>query len=194
MNDFIQEKKSLLILLLIIAFLLIGLFYFYQVMPIQEKVQSAKFEVHNLENDINILHAQLENAKDKNEGDGTDVEQMLPTSRNMDQFLLSLYEVEKMSNSKMKNISFSNLEGDFVLTEETNNQENAANSIPNSSHLKTLTVQITVHSPSYQKLQQFIQGIENLERITKIDNFSFSEQGGESITATLQLTTFYYQQ
>ncbi|MED3660517.1 potassium transporter [Ureibacillus sp. FSL K6-8385] len=68
--------------------------------------------------------------------------------------------------------------------------------------LKLITFEINVESPDFQHLVRFIKEIEKIERIMHIDIINFtlpgeeneiSEDPQESIEATVQVTTFYYE-
>lgn len=114
MNDFIQERKSLVILLIVILFLLLGLIYFYKVKPLKDDENFAKSSIQQLESEIQILQAQL----DSNQPDPTDrdenqylLERKMPLDRSIDDLILSLQEIEMVSESRIENISFNNYDG-----------------------------------------------------------------------------------
>ncbi|WP_332649376.1 potassium transporter [Lysinibacillus sp. 54212] len=76
----------------------------------------------------------------------------------------------------------------------------AADSLPGS--LKLVTFNMEVASPNYKKLQQFIKEIENIERVMHIDTIQyelsgeenkFAEDKSDTVVATVQVTTFYYE-
>ncbi|CAM5182852.1 Type IV pilus assembly protein PilO OS=Ureibacillus acetophenoni OX=614649 GN=SAMN05877842_10471 PE=4 SV=1 [Ureibacillus acetophenoni] len=75
-----------------------------------------------------------------------------------------------------------------------------ATSLP--PELKLLSFSIEVESPDYNRLLKFIDELEKLDRIMHIDSISYSLPGEEiefaeeetqSVTASLQVTTFYYE-
>ena len=68
--------------------------------------------------------------------------------------------------------------------------------------LKLVTFNVNVASPNDVRLQQFIKEIEKLERVMHIDTIDFSLPGEEDafaedatdvVTASIQITTFYYE-
>lgn len=76
----------------------------------------------------------------------------------------------------------------------------AVESLP--ANLKLVTFEVTVESPNYEKLQQFIKEIERLERVMHIDTIeyalpgeenTFAEDASDIVSATIQVTTFYYE-
>ncbi|MFJ8235062.1 potassium transporter [Ureibacillus sp. NPDC094379] len=93
--------------------------------------------------------------------------------------------------------------------EATENGETIQEDVPISTlaqslppELKLITFNLQIESPDYSRLQQFIKEIENLERVMHIDTISYSLPGEENefaedasdvATASIQLTTFYYE-
>ncbi len=78
-----------------------------------------------------------------------------------------------------------------------NNQAEADTQSNENSHRVTVTM--SVISPGYEELLNFLERIEQLERVTKIDELSFSgypevtmvEQTAEEITFSIAISTFY---
>lgn len=67
--------------------------------------------------------------------------------------------------------------------------------------LKMITLSVNVLSPDYDTLQEFIKEFEHMDRVVKVDTFSFSLPGEADVIAdnpkleissTIQITTFYY--
>ncbi|QBK25740.1 potassium transporter [Ureibacillus thermophilus] len=113
-------------------------------------------------------------------------------------------------------VSSSQLESPNVPTEEGENGEDATTEAEDSeetpvspiakenlpSELKLITFEVRVESPDFNHLVNFIKEIEKIKRIMHIDaiNFSlpgeeseFDEDSEDSITATVKVTTFYYE-
>ncbi|MFC5558756.1 potassium transporter [Ureibacillus thermophilus] len=113
-------------------------------------------------------------------------------------------------------VSSSQLESPNVSTEEGENGEDATTEAEDSeetpvspiakenlpSELKLITFEVRVESPDFNHLVNFIKEIEKIKRIMHIDaiNFSlpgeeneFDEDSEDSITATVKVTTFYYE-
>lgn len=113
-------------------------------------------------------------------------------------------------------VSSSQLESPDVPTEEGENGEDATTEAEDSeetpvspiakenlpSELKLITFEVRVESPDFNHLVNFIKEIEKTKRIMHIDaiNFSlpgeeneFDEDSEDSITATVKVTTFYYE-
>lgn len=234
-NEFIQERKSLVILIIVIMFLLLGLAYFYWIMPMKDEVKAAKRNVELLESDIQLLQSQLDNAQsgqmDRVENQFY-LERKMPLDRSIDDLILSLQEIEFVSGTRIENITFNNydaglteadqvFENEEVETEEetsrdelledteTENLEepteppvsDVAENLP--ANVKLITVELSVISPNFHQFEVFLQEIEKLERVTRVDTLSFSKPGeqdllnpeGEADTTVsidVQITTFYY--
>ncbi|WP_391202195.1 type 4a pilus biogenesis protein PilO [Psychrobacillus sp. L4] len=69
------------------------------------------------------------------------------------------------------------------------------------AQLKLITLNISVLTKDYEHLNSFMKELENLERIVRVDQIKFSVPGEEqqtemeseeTISAEIQLTTFYY--
>jgi len=93
--------------------------------------------------------------------------------------------------------------------EATENGEPVQEEVPTSTlaqslppELKLITFNLSVESPDYDQLLEFIKEIENLERVMHIDTISYSLPGEENefaedasdvASASIQVTTFYYE-
>lgn len=114
MNNLLEDKKNL-VLLGIILFLLLALLYFYWVKPVKDEVAASKQEVERLEQTIDQLTAEItaEEKKTEVDGDSYQLIKKLPLSRQVDEFLLSLLEIEIVSQSQIESIAFNNYEGEL---------------------------------------------------------------------------------
>ena len=235
MNDFLQERKSLVILIIVIMFLLLGLAYFYWIMPMKDEVKAAKRNVELLESDIQLLQSQLDNAQsgqmDRIENQFY-LERKMPLNRSIDDLILSLQEIEFVSGIRIENITFNNYdagltEADSVIEneeEETGEVEeedwpgdiesdfddelteppvsDVVEDLP--ENVKLITLNLSVISPNFAQFEAFLDEVEKLERITRVDTLSFSQPGEEellslegeeadtTVNVEVQLTTFYY--
>ena len=114
MNNLLEDKKNL-VLLGIILFLLLALLYFYWVKPLKDEVTASLQEVERLEQTIEQLTAEItaEEKKTEVDGDSYQLIKKLPLSRQVDEFLLSLLEIEIVSQSQIESIAFNNYEGEL---------------------------------------------------------------------------------
>ena len=68
--------------------------------------------------------------------------------------------------------------------------------------LQIITYQVDLLTPDYKTLRTFIREVEGLQRIVKVDTIQLTQPGEEvkfeevvdyTVSASLQLTTFFYQ-
>ncbi|MFF2755059.1 type 4a pilus biogenesis protein PilO [Psychrobacillus sp. NPDC058041] len=131
---------------------------------------------------------------------------------------VELISESKIESINFNNYDESVVESTLVPTKTEENaqtdhtettEENTANETPVSpvantvlpAQLKLITLNISVLTKDYDHLNSFIKELENLERILRVDQIKFSVPGEEqqtemdsekTISATIQLTTFYY--
>lgn len=263
MSDFFQEKRKIVLFIGIILFLLLGLLYFYLIMPLKDDANAAEQNVKQLETEVKTL----ENRVNQNETDQPEntakLEKKMPLSRQLDELILSLQEIEMVSGSQIASINFNNYDGglteadgtnennestdgtDEATADDTNNNNEATdgtdeattnetdenqsdeqatedkNSEDNGSdtndeneqatnetvtnlptNVKLITINLSVASPDFEHFQLFLQELEKLERITRVDTLTFTKpaerellyekDGSQAVTADVQITTFYY--
>jgi type IV pilus assembly protein PilO len=85
-----------------------------------------------------------------------------------------------------------------------NNDSEPANTINgnNPEFLKLITAAMDVLSPDYDSFQEFLQELEKRERIMRVDKLTFKKPAerelldgsDETITFTIEVTTFYYEE
>lgn len=131
MNKFLEEKKTFIYFLIVLLFLLLVLFYVYSVLPIKKDEATAKEDVKNLENEIKILEAKLENLSEGGKENSEKLERRVPNKRLVDQLLLSIQEAEYMSESYVKSITFTNYDG--IVSENEEIKENTAQNSENGT-------------------------------------------------------------
>ncbi|WP_172369035.1 hypothetical protein [Sporosarcina jiandibaonis] len=108
------ENKVLVALFGLIAFLLIGVVYYYVILPkgeeetrIKYAIQQLKIDNSELENQVAVLSVVA--TDDSNE---YELRKKLPVSRELDKLLHTIHEVELMSESKVVSISFNNYDAE----------------------------------------------------------------------------------
>lgn len=244
-----NKNSALLLLVALIAALLFALYY-YIVLPKKDNVDALEGSINTLQTDIVTLQGEIdaleEEATDGNVSNLSEIRQKLPQSREIDQLLLNLEEIEFVSESRITSIGFNSYDAlvsestivplpeEVVEADETSevqeestetaeteeaNEENAeteegtetgeAAETPVSEiaaqilppELKLITFNLEIEASEDQNIQLFIQEIENLKRIMHIDSISytlpgeegeFMDEGDETIMASIQVTTFYY--
>ena len=99
--------------LLVTALVLALLFavYYYVVLPKQDEAETKQSNVDNLNSEISTLKEQIALVEAENNsavGNEFVIRKKLPESREIDQLLLSLEEIEYVSNSRIVGVSFNN--------------------------------------------------------------------------------------
>lgn len=169
----------------------------------------------------------------------------MPLSRQLDELILSLQEIEMVSGSQIASINFNNYDGGLTEADGTNENnestdgtDDTATNEPDENqsdkqaaadesnddiesdtndeseqatdetvtnlptNVKLITINLSIASPDYEHFQLFLQELEKLERITRVDTLSFTKpaerellyekDGSQAVTAEVQITTFYY--
>ncbi|UOE93306.1 hypothetical protein [Alkalihalobacillus sp. LMS39] len=233
MNEYIQEKRTMFIVIIASLFLLIVLAFFLFQKPVHEQLRAEETMVTTEQMLIDGITVQLEELANQEEENTVMLERKVPKERLIDQYLLTLQEVELISESKIQDISFTSYDGELTEEEfisgaaesgvETSEQvvepvavEEGAETgepevveeaqleqeqLPNGLQLLTISMQVV--SPNYESYLMFLKEIEKRERITRVDSLQFttpteadllfSDDPDETISFTMQVTTFYYQ-
>lgn len=104
---------------------------------------------------------------------------------------------ENQSNDANENVNNAN--------DATENNESEPINTSNGNKpefLRVITAKMDVLSPDYDSFQEFLQELEKRERVMRVDKLTFEkpaekeqlEGSGETITFTIEATTFYYKQ
>ncbi|MEK4486610.1 potassium transporter [Psychrobacillus sp. FSL H8-0484] len=225
MNDLVSNKKTGFLLIAALVTVVFGAIYYYVIYPLNEEKSTKEITVSNVRNEIAVLNEQLTapNEEVEPEQNTFALQKKVPLTRALDELIRSIEEVELISESKIESINFNNYDAavsDSPLaptqTEEGTQTENAEPTEENTAtetpvspvanivlppQLKLITFNISVLTKDYDHLKVFIEELENLERIVRVDQIGFSMPGEEqlyeldseeTISAEIQLTTFYY--
>lgn len=125
MNEYFEENKRSLILLAGMLFILALVLFFVLLRPLMNEYKSEQKRIEDLQNEIELLEAQINNLKDTS--DDVDLEQLIlenkvPRERELDEYILSLQQLELHTESKIESIDFaydSSFDVDEVVEEET---------------------------------------------------------------------------
>lgn len=263
MSDFFQEKRKIILFIGIILFLLLGLLYFYLLMPLKDDANAAEQNVKQLETEVEALENRLNQNETDQPKNTAKLEKKMPLSRQLDELILSLQEIEMVSGSQIASINFNNYDGglteadgtnennestegtdeataddtnnndeltdskddptmnetdknqsDEQVTEDKNSEDNGSDTNDENeqatnetvtnlpTNVKLITINLSVTSPDFEHFQLFLQELEKLERITRVDTLTFTKpaerellyekDGSQAVTADVQITTFYY--
>lgn len=222
MKLFSGNKNSSLLLVIALVAALLFAFYYYVVLPKKEELNSTQNTISSTRTEIRSMQEQIAKLENEQaiETNIFSLRKRLPQSREIDQLLLNIEEIEYVSGTRVLNINFNNydsLVSESMKQEQTAPEENTdgeeeegeeketpISSIDIStlpSELKLITFVLDVEAPDYNSLLTFIEEIENLERIMHIDALNFELPGEESViqneeetvTVSVQVTTFYHE-
>ncbi|EKN64971.1 hypothetical protein P9E76_11160 [Schinkia azotoformans] len=214
-----KKNLALIFSVLFLVALVVGS-YFYFLNPLKTKIKLLQDELTTEEKLYDALAQQVGDTKTGVIENSRFLQKKLPVESFLEQFLLDLEKAEVVSNSLIEDMSFQDnavSENDVIMedsgdqvdeqeneaanvneSEETGQQASSVPSIPEG--IKRVTVNLTVTSANFFDMIKFLETIEHLERITKIDSLSFT--GGkeilsiddelEELTYTVVLSTFYY--
>lgn len=150
------------------------------------------------------------------------LQKQVPKARGVEYILRDLEDIEMLTRSRIENISFSEYDAPMIerklgLTETSEEELDAK--LANEAYeedevvynaalaeapegLQIITYQVDLLTPDYKTLRTFIREVEGLQRIVKVDTIQLTQPGEEvkfeevvdyTVSASLQLTTFFYQ-
>ncbi len=185
------RKKHTILLGLIIVFSGLIAYFSYLIL-----LQPKTLEIQSLQNQIETENTFIQTLQKSNKGssEGTllsavELQKILPVSPFEEQFLLDLEKAETISNSLITTLAFQ--DGETVSVEEEDNElietdeeeldaddeedggdvnTEAAKEEVMPEGLEKLTVDLTVTSPSYYELEEFLRQLENSKRLTQIES------------------------
>lgn len=109
MNEFFQENKRALLILVAALFVLAAVLFFFLVNPLLSDLKSTKANIDSKETDIELLEAQLANiGREEVDIDEETLanEKKIPRERHLDEYILSLQQLELLNNSKIESVAF----------------------------------------------------------------------------------------
>lgn len=109
MNEYFEENKRSLILLAIMLFALALVLYFILLRPLMNDYKSEQQRIEDLINEIELLEAQISNLKESSHD--VDLEQLImenkvPRERELDEYILTLQQLELHTESRIDSIEF----------------------------------------------------------------------------------------
>lgn len=209
MNDYFQaNRRSLFILVGLLLFLAIVL-YFILLRPLHTDLNRQESRVASIKADIDLLESKLDSVEDKEiDVDQLKYERVVPRKPNIDDYILSLQQLELTTKTKIMNINFtydSNLDMPEVesrsededsgitvdqLDEEDLNIEGRDDTSvaidqdlleEKPDTLQVIIVNMSAMSADYDSFLDVLKAIENNERISVISSLSFTKPTEEDI-------------
>ncbi|WP_318615188.1 hypothetical protein [Sporosarcina sp. YIM B06819] len=227
MKQSLNESKSLAVLLGIVVVLLLGAFYYYFIYPKVETKKQTEQAISQLQTDITTLeqHVAVLSAEDTGGAGDFELRKKLPAQRQLDNLLRSIHEVEVMSDSQILKMTFNNYDEAVAQAENFKSKEETATATEQTetsttkevaegekpvtpinietlpTELKLMSLELEMQVLDEEHLMLFLQELEAIERIVRIDGVTINQVPGEveltqddpdkQIPVTVQLTTFY---
>ncbi|MBS3682031.1 hypothetical protein KGF86_17705 [Ornithinibacillus massiliensis] len=224
MNSLFHENKQSFLLLLALLFILLTVVYFFFYLPMNQELKSKENNMELVEKDVSTLQSEVMKLE---EGNQAGVEpymqaEKLPQDPELEKLILTLQEIEFISDSRIDNINFTyggskplrtDVEDEVEAEPEPENQdeeleeveqvESVIDLVNKPDNLEVISVSMAVNSPDYEHFQLFLNQIEKQERFMTVSSLHFQKPAerellleGDSfqtITANVTITTFYYQ-
>lgn len=190
MIEWNQKHTLVVILSLLLAGLVFYLSYLFVIQPKELQISSLKDQIEAENKIISSLQTDFPESIEDIKLSASELQKILPVSPFEEQFLLELEKAETISNSLITAITFQegtlaeiveddSAEEDIVSDTEIESEESSSSEaelVEAPSGLQKLTAELTVESPSYYELEDFLSLLENGERITQIEAVQVSGQ------------------
>ncbi|MFL6554822.1 MAG: pilus assembly protein PilO [Bacillus sp. (in: firmicutes)] len=176
---------------------------FFKLAPLKADLGIKQQSLESEQKLLEIVSQKTAEDTKKTSEDTKELQKKLPVKPLQEQLILDLEKAENISNSKISTMSFSkdadvitttdqtdaaNGTGEQTTTTQTDTTQATANQDTTQqpasttiAGMKKLTVSLSVESPNYEKLEQFIDTLETLKRIIVVESISYS--GGQEITS-----------
>lgn len=236
MNDLVNDKKTAYILIATLVIVLLGAVYYFIIQPLKTERVSKELNVEVLQGEVASLKEEYSSTKLNNNmtENAFILKTQVPLTRELNELIRSMEEIELISDSKIISVEFNNYdgtledsqllleipEGDIETqsgssettrdTTEENNDEmseeppvSPVSEVGLPENLKLITFNISILAKNYDQLVLFVEEIENLQRIYRVDQVTLSAPGEDQLLdkellddleATIQLTTFYHEE
>lgn len=227
MNELVSDKKTAYILISALVVVLLGAVYYFVLHPLKNEKQSKEVSIEVLQGEVAALKEEYSSSQlqDDSTENAFYLKTQVPLTRELNELIRSIEEVELLSESKILSVEFNNYDGTIedaqllpetseentetepqsedVLTDEPSEEPPvspvAEASLPEK--LKLITFNISILTKNYDQLVMFVEEIEHLKRIYRVDQITLLAPGEEqlldkeavnNIAAKIQLTTFYH--
>lgn len=113
MNELVSNKKNAVILIGLVIVLLLFALYYFLLSPLKSERETKEVSVKVLEGEVKALREEYNTFQLEADSDDNvfKMKAKIPLERELDELLLSLEEVELLSDSKIESIEFNNYDG-----------------------------------------------------------------------------------
>ena len=191
MLERIHNNRQGLILGVAVLFLLLLVPYMLMIRPQSEDIAFQQGEVTRLQQENEIFGRKIEELKGAGAAELSDEEvtQKLPSNANQEQIVSDLYKVGLATNVILSDATFAdNIPGSESAATETQT--------PVSGSVAGVYVTANIQS-DYNGIKAWMKAIQNLPRITSIEQFSFNKPyvfSGSLLEATVTFKASYLPQ
>ncbi len=211
MNELVSNKKTASLLLVAFLVVILAAIYFYFINPLLAEKSLIETSLSSVESEVAILESGLAsaNSEKEEERDIDTLHSKVPLERELEKILLLLESVKATSDATVQTITFNNYDSVVAETElvtsGTSEEESAptdeesGDDVPVSPvanlslpyELKLLTFNVNILTKDYNSLLLFINEMESVERVIKVDQITLSTSE-EGLASSVQITTFFY--
>lgn len=199
-----NSRKTLMVVATTAIFILaLVAAYFYFFPAINKQIVQAEEQLKLEEKLLEAVQNQQQTNKvEISPNELRALQRQVPVKPLVDQFIFDLEKAEIYSDSFILNYGFGAGQysgSGITITNDEEEAEEETEQTANQFNSERITVNMSVITPGYDELIQFLERIEQLERITKIDQLSFTgypevrllEQTADDFTFSITISTFY---
>lgn len=185
----LNKYRSTIVLGVLVLFLLLFAFFMLGLQPTMDEMNEQKLEMARIEKDTAFLQSKVDEMKgtDGSGGELSAAESLtaLPQSDSADQLVLDLRLVGARSQATLRNVDF-NLSGINEIFLMTGSSQGVY------PFIKEVKMNAEVEG-NYEQIYAWMQELERLPRIMKVDSFRFQQPSGTQteITANIVFTAYY---
>ncbi|EDL64691.1 hypothetical protein [Bacillus sp. SG-1] len=184
------EKREWLLMAgsIILGVCILAGVYFLLYNPVQKEIDVRAQELETEEKLISILEEKTSNIEQETFQNSISLQKKVPVKPMTEKLLLDLEKAETISDSFISSIQFS--EGDVILPLTSQSAEEDIENLSSDDSedsgevngetqeilpqgLKKLNAILSVESPSYFEMEKFLEVLEELDRITEIEQIAF---------------------
>jgi type IV pilus assembly protein PilO len=207
-----QLKKTQILLVLIPLVVMLGNTFFFSVLGgAKDNLQFVQGQLQQEKTLLAVIQQRLLEEQDTIHANTIELQKRLPSQPIVDQLLVNLENAEKASRGQILSLSFNEASLEDMNLPEVEEAEVEAEAeaveqvevvqIQLPEGMNRLLVNVNFRASNYESLVNFLSQIETLDRISKIDQISFSknQESADSenntnpneLDVNITLSTFY---
>jgi type IV pilus assembly protein PilO len=203
----LRISRQQIILFLLACAVILGLLYagyLYVLKPLKQKEETLSSQLITEQQLLQQIRNEEAKKREELGLSAVELQKKLPTKPLVDQFILDLEHAAVVSDSLISAISFEDAEvANHNEEEELSAEQKEANTTTDTSlpeGIEKISANLEVKSSSYYQLERFIETLETLPRIVKVESISFAgnkevtsvNQSVEPLNYTLTVSAYYY--